>query len=161
MFLQKYEIETYTFKITAVSLTLEKIRVMDVKEMDRAILEIVSKRLELEKVDYNNPHYDELEEQLHDLEDAFQVNHGEALASILQEVHDEWCPDSELLYPIAYLAKHYDVNGNNEYVVSSQEGVYVEVEKLPGRETKLVIVPNPLRLILNIGKEKQQVVWPK
>lgn len=161
MFLQKYEIETYTFKITAVSLTLEKIRVMDVKEMDRAILEIVSKRLELEKVDYNNPQYDDLEEQLHDLEDAFQVNHGEALESILQEVHDEWCPDSELLYPIAYLAKHYDVNGNNEYVVSSQEGVYVEVEKLPGRETKLVIVPNPLRLILNIGKEKQQVVWPK
>jgi hypothetical protein len=124
---------------------------MDVKKMDQAIQEIVRKRLELEKIDYNNPQYDDLEEQLHDLEDAFQVNHGEALESILQDV----------LYPIAYLAKHYDVNGKNEYVVSAQEGVYVEVEKLPGRETKLVIVPNPLRLILNIGKEKQQVVWPK
>ena len=29
----------------------------------------------------------------------------------------------------------------------------------PGKDTKLVIVPNPVRIILNIGADKQQVVW--
>jgi hypothetical protein len=35
----------------------------------------------------------------------------------------------------------------------------VEVDKYPGKETKLALVPNPLRVVLNIGNERQEVVW--
>ncbi|MBT1686381.1 hypothetical protein [Dawidia soli] len=116
---------------------------MDIKALDKALQEIVAKRKELEKIDYNNPKYDDLEEELHDLEDAFQDEYGEYLEDALQEVHDTLCPDNDVLMPIAYLGK----------------GVYVEVDKYAGKDTKLVLESNPPRVILTVGKDKQEVVW--
>jgi hypothetical protein len=132
---------------------------MDLKALDKALQEIAFKRNELQKLDYNNPKYDDLEESLHDLEDSLQVKFGEYLEEILQNVHDKYCPDSDVLYPIAYLAKAYNVNDKIEFSVSNNEGVFVEVDSIPGKDTRLVIVPNPTRVILNVGKDQQQVVW--
>ena len=39
---------------------------MDLQALDKAIQEIAKRRNELKKLDYNNPKYDELEEELHD-----------------------------------------------------------------------------------------------
>lgn len=132
---------------------------MDLKELDRALQEIAKCRMALQKIDYNNPQYDDLEEELHDLEDSLHVKYGDYLEEVLQKVHDEYCPDTDVLYSIAYIAKSYQVNDKNEYSVSTNEGVFVEVDTLPGKDTKLVIIPNPPRVVLNIGKNKQQVVW--
>ena len=74
---------------------------MDVKALDKALLEILKKREELSKIDYNNPKYDDLEEALHDLEDDFQEQYGEYLEEALQGVHDTVCPDNDVLMPIA------------------------------------------------------------
>jgi hypothetical protein len=116
---------------------------MDIKALDAALQEITKKRDELGKIDYNNPKYDDLEEELHDMEDDFQDNFGDYLEEALQNVHDEFCPDNDVLMPIAYLG----------------QGVIVEVDKLPGKDTRLALAPNPVRIILTVGKEKQQVVW--
>lgn len=132
---------------------------MDVKALDKALQEIAKKRNELQKIDYNNPKYDDLEEQLHDMEDDFQDKYGEYLENILQEVHDKLCPDTDVLFPIAYVAKSYQISPKDEFVVAASEGVFVELDNQPGKDTKLVIVPNPLRVVLNIGKEKQEIVW--
>lgn len=132
---------------------------MDVKALDKALQEIIKARMELAKVDYNNPKYDELEESLHDLEDAFQDKFGDELESALQEVHDEYCPDSDVLHPVAYIAKKYNISDKNEYSVTNSEGVFVEMDDYPGKDTKLVLLPSPVRIVLNIGSEKQQVVW--
>ncbi len=132
---------------------------MDVKDLDKALQEIAKRRMQLLKVNYNDPKYDDLEEELHDLEDSFHVKYGDYLEEVLQQVHDEYCPDTDVLYSIAYIAKAYEVNDKNEFSVSYSEGVFVEVDKLPGKDTKLVIIPNPPRVVLNIGKDKQQVVW--
>lgn len=137
---------------------LAKIEIMDTKALDKAIQEIAVRRNELKKIDYNNPKYDDLEEELHDLEDALHVKFGEYLEEALQEVHDKLCPDTDVLFPTAYLAKTYVISPENEFSVAATEGVFVEVDSMPGKETKLVIVPNPLRIILNT-KDKQQVVW--
>ncbi|MFZ5970597.1 MAG: hypothetical protein ACOYXA_03300 [Bacteroidota bacterium] len=131
---------------------------MDIKALDKALQEIVQRRNALQQIDYNNPKYDDLEEELHDLEDAFQVKFGEALEEILQDIHDEHCPDTDVLYPIAYLAKSYTISDKNEYSVAPGEGVFVEVDEFPGKDTKLVILPNPPRVVLSVGKE-QKVVW--
>ena len=131
---------------------------MDIQALDQAVLEIALKRNELKKIDYNNPKYDDLEEALHDLEDEFLDNYGDEMEKILQEVHDKLCPDTDILLPIAYMAKAYTVTDKNEFSVTTSEGVFVEVDSLPGKDTKLVIVPNPLRIVLNL-KDKQQVVW--
>ena len=132
---------------------------MDIKALDTALQEIVKRRMELAKIDYNNPKYDDLEEQLHDLEDALQDNHGDYLEGVLQEVHDKYAPDTDVLHPIAYLAKTYQVSDKNEYSVAETEGVFVEIEGQPSKNTKLVLLPNPPRIILNGGKEKQKVLW--
>ena len=132
---------------------------MDLQALDKALQKIAAKRNELQKLDYNNPKYDDMEEELHNLEDDFQEAFGDYMEKVLQEVHDKWCPESDVLYPIAYIAKSYTVSGKNEYQIEATEGVYVEVEKYPGKETKLAIIPNPTRVVLNVGKEKQEVIW--
>jgi hypothetical protein len=132
---------------------------MDVKVLDQAIQQIALRRNELKKLDYNNPKYDDLEEELHDLEDSLHVKFGDYLEEILQNVHDKYCPDTDVLFPIAYLAKSYIVKGQDEFSVTNNEGVFVEVDSIPGKDTRLVIVPNPIRVILNVGKDQQQVVW--
>jgi hypothetical protein len=132
---------------------------MDLKALDKALQELIKSRAELANLDYNNPKYDDLEEKLHDSEDAFQDKYGEFLENALQDIHDEHCPDSDVLMPIAYLAKKYHVSDKGEYSVDSTEGVFVETEKYAGKDTKLVILPNPIRIALNIGKDKQIIVW--
>jgi len=132
---------------------------MDVKALDKAIQQIAMRRNELKKIDYSNPKYDELEEELHDLEDSLHVKFGDYLEEILQDVHDKYCPDTDVLFPIAYLAKSYIVKGTDEFSVANTEGVFVEVDSIPGKDTRLVIVPNPVRVILNVGNAQQQVVW--
>ena len=132
---------------------------MDAKAIDKALQEIIKNRLELLKLDYSNPKYDEFEEKLHDLEDAFQDNFGDEIERALQEVHDEYCPDTDVLAPIAYIAKAYTVTGKNEFSVAPTEGVFVEMDDYPGKDTKLVILPNPVRIVLNIGNDQQEVVW--
>lgn len=116
---------------------------MNVKELDAGLQEIEKKKAELSKLDYNDPKYDDLEEELHDLEDDFQDKHGDFLEEVFQNIHDDLCPDNDVLMPIAYLGK----------------GVPVEVDKFPGKDTRLVLATNPPRILLTIGKEKQDVVW--
>jgi len=116
---------------------------MDIKALDKALQEIVDQKAELSKLDYNNPKYDDLEENLHDLEDDFQDAYGEYLEEAIQKIHDKFCPDNDVLLPIAYLG----------------EGAAVDLEKLPGRDAKLMLAVNPTRLVLKIGKEKQETVW--
>ena len=116
---------------------------MDVKAIDKALLEILKKREELAGLDYSNPKYDDLEEQLHDMEDDFQEAYGKELENVLQNVHDDLCPENDVLMPIAYLGK----------------GVPVETDKYAGKDTKLILTPDPTRIILAIGNDKEQVVW--
>ena len=132
---------------------------MNLKQLDKDLQDLIKRRNELQKIDYNNPKYDDLEEELHDGEDDFQDKYGEYLEGILQEVHDKHCPDSDVLMPIAYLAKKYSISDKGQYSVDPGEGVFVESEKYQGQDTKLVIIPNPLRIVLNVAKGSQQVVW--
>lgn len=132
---------------------------MDVTKLNSALLEIIKSRQELASIDYNNPKYDDLEEKLHDLEDDFMETYGDELERALQDIHDEYCPDSDVLVPIAYIAKKYQVSDKGEYTAPSTEGVFVEMDDFPGKDTKLVILPSPPRIALTIGTEKQQIVW--
>jgi hypothetical protein len=132
---------------------------MEISTIEKALLQIVAKRQELKKLDYNDPAYDTMEDALHDLEDAFQDSFGEFLEDILQDVHDDICPDTDVLLPIAYLAGNYTADEKGQLQVAAGEGIYVETDEYPGKDTKLVIVPSPLRIVMNFGNGKQEVVW--
>jgi hypothetical protein len=116
---------------------------MDITALDNALQAIEQKRAELSKIDYNNPKYDDLEEQLHDMEDQFHDTYGGYLEEALNAIHLEVCPENDVLMPIAYVGK----------------GVYVEVEKYPGKDTKLILASNPTRIILTVGSDKQELMW--
>ena len=131
---------------------------MDLAALDKDLQEIVIKKNELSEMDYNDEKYDDVEEALHDLEDVFMEKYGDFLEDALYDVHDEFCPDSEVLMPIAYMAKKYIVDGDR-FDVSFSEGVYVEMDDYPGKETKLVFLPNPTRILLQIDKDTRETVW--
>jgi len=135
---------------------------MDTKKLDKALIELVEKKMALKGLDYSDDKYDTLEEELHDLEDDFIEKYGDYLEEALHTVHDEFCPDNDVLLPIAYLANEYikkDVDGKVIYTTLTNQGVPVDVDDFPGKKTRLVLIPAPTRLVLILDSVNQQVVW--
>ena len=131
---------------------------MELGELNRHLTKIIDRKLELLKLDYNSDNYDDLEEDLHLLEDDFIEKYGDFLEDALHEVHDEFCPDTDVLLPTAYLPR-FALENNGTFDAKHDDGVYVEVDDYPGKETKLVLLPNPVRIVLNIDKNTKEVVW--
>ncbi|UII24864.1 hypothetical protein LVD15_16315 [Fulvivirga maritima] len=131
---------------------------MDISKLDKDLVALIEKKIELSKLDYSSEHYDDLEEELHDLEDDFLENYGDYLEDALHEVHDEFCPDSDVLLPIAYLPKEIKKTADG-YDIDFKQGVYVEVDDYAGKETKLVLLPKPTRIILQIDANSRDIVW--
>lgn len=136
---------------------------METKEINAALAEIIEKKSQLGKLSYDDKNYDKVEDDLHLLEDNFVDRFGDFLEDVLQKVHDEICPDNDVLLPIAYLANNYQETGKNpdgsvQYDVKPGEGVWVDADKYPGKDTRLVLLPNPLRLLLSVGGKKE-IVW--
>ena len=106
---------------------------------------------------YDDDRYDDVEEELHDLEDTFNEQYGEYLENVLTQVHDEVCPDTDVLLPTAYLPTTLISEDNT--AIPAKEGVWVDTEEFPDREARLVLVPNPTRLVLSVGKNIRKEVW--
>ncbi|MFN6945129.1 MAG: hypothetical protein ACK4ND_09290 [Cytophagaceae bacterium] len=137
---------------------------MSLTSLEKELTQLILKKNELAKLSYSDKKYDELEDEIHDMEDDFLEKHGEELDGILESVHDEVCPESDLLLPTAYLANKYVIKGKKsdgspEFDVEGDEGVFVETEEHPGRDTRLVLIPNPLRVILTIDEKEKHIVW--
>ena len=136
---------------------------MDIVKLNTALTEIALLKNQLSKLNYNDNNYDDVEEELHDLEDDFTDEFGDYLEDVLTDVHDEACPDSDVLLPIAYLAHSYkelgkDDSNNFLFDVDNGEGVIVDSDEYD-KLTRLVLVPGPTRLILNIGRSDQKELW--
>jgi hypothetical protein len=136
---------------------------MDTEKLNDDLVNLVLKKNELNRLDYSNPEYDTVEEELHDLEDEFLKVHGKELEDVFKSIHDEFCPENEVLLPIAYLANKYKIkkrdDGDIEFSVSLDEGVIVDVENYADRLTRLVLVPNPSRILLQIDNSHSEEVW--
>ena len=130
---------------------------MNKEELNKALVDLIEKKQELHKLPYNHDSYDDIEEELHDLEDDFNEEYGAYLEEVLEKVHQQLCPDTDVLLPTAYLPN--DVGGDTGYEPSHKEGVWVDSDEFPGKEARLVLVPNPTRLILSVGKKVRKEVW--
>jgi hypothetical protein len=136
---------------------------MDTEKLNDDLVNLVLKKNELSRLDYSNPEYDTVEEELHDLEDEFLRVHGKELEDVFKSIHEEFCPENEVLLPIAYLANKYKVkkrhDGDIEFSVSLDEGVIVDVDNYSDRLTRLVLIPNPSRILLQIDNSHSEEVW--
>ncbi|MDH5382875.1 MAG: hypothetical protein OEW75_18615 [Cyclobacteriaceae bacterium] len=132
---------------------------VDIAKLDKEFQEIVIMKNTLYDLGYDNPKYDEMEEQLHDLEDDFVDEFGDYLEDALKEIHDKYCPDNDILLPIAYMANRYFIDEKNVYSVEAKEGVFVDADDFPGNNPRLVMLPNPTRFVLYSGTGVAEIVW--
>ncbi len=136
---------------------------MSTKNLNKELVQVVLKKNELNRLDYNDPEYDAVEEELHEMEDHFIENYGKFLEEVLKSVHEEFCPDNDVLLPIAYLANKYKVvqkeDGKTEFEVALNEGVIVDVDNYSDKLTRLVLLPNPTRLLLQVNNSHYEEVW--
>ena len=128
---------------------------MDTENLNRSLINIIEKKQALGKLSYNDDRYDDIEEELHDLEDDFNEEFGPYLEEVLEDVHATICPDTDVLLPTAYLPNNLEGESGSD----QKEGVWVDYDEFPGKESRLVLVPNPVRLILSVGKNVRKEVW--
>ena len=137
---------------------------MDIEKLNADFALLADKINDLDDLDYNDERYDDLEEELHDLEDAFVEEFGDYLEAAIARVHKDFCPDNDVLLPTAYFAKNYirlqkDHKGRESYDVEYGEGVPVEVDDFGDQEVRLVLVPGPARLLVTVGENARQEAW--
>jgi hypothetical protein len=137
---------------------------MDFKKLDQDLTEIVEKRIALSKIPYADESYDDIEEELHDLEDDFNEEYGDELESALEKIYDQLKSDNEVLLPSAYLANVYhpmkpDSFGKITYEVKGGEGVPIESEQFDKMDVRLVLIPNPTRFVLRINGKSMKDLW--
>ncbi|HSZ71511.1 MAG TPA: hypothetical protein VK750_02475, partial [Cytophagaceae bacterium] len=83
------------------------------KALNADLLELVEKKTILSTLTYDNKNYDEIEEELHDLEDDFLEEYGEMLEDLISDAHEKIRSDNDILLPIAYVGQRYIKNGTN------------------------------------------------
>jgi hypothetical protein len=137
---------------------------MDHKNLDASLISIIEKKTQLSALSYDHKDYDKIEEELHDMEDQFMESYGDYMEEALDTVHEKHCPDNDVLLPIAYLAHNYKKLGTNPdgtplYDVNAKEGVWVDVDKYPDKDTRLVLIPSPTRIVLVVDGKTKEVVW--
>ena len=137
---------------------------MNWEKIDQELSEIVQQRNQLSALEYSDVKYDDLEEQLHDLEDDFNENYEEVLAPELEKIYAKLKSDSDVLLPTAYLANYYqemlpDAKGSITYEVSGDQGVPIESDQLGKVDLRIVLIPNPTRFVLLINGKQLKELW--
>jgi hypothetical protein len=124
---------------------------MNLANLNATLVQLINKKHELTQLAYNDTRYDDVEEELHDLEDSFNEEYGDYLEEALDSVHRKLRSDTDVLLPTAYLPT--TVTGE----IGPKEGVWIDSEEFPGKKAHLVLVPNPTRLVLSVGKERKEM----
>jgi hypothetical protein len=137
---------------------------MNWEKIDQELTEIVQQRNQLSALEYSDENYDDLEEQLHDLEDDFNENYEDILEPELEKIYSKLKSDSDVLLPTAYLANYYqemlpDAKGSITYEVSGNQGVPIESDELGKVDLRIVLIPNPIRFVLLINGKQLKELW--
>lgn len=137
---------------------------MDFDKLDKELSTIVELRIRLSSITYADPDYDEIEEDLHDLEDTLNEQYGNELESKLEEIYATLASDNDVLLPSAYLANKYipmqpDARGVVTYDVQGPEGVPIESEQFDGQDVRIALVPNPVRFVMVINGRPLKDLW--
>ncbi|AWW32538.1 hypothetical protein DN752_21625 [Echinicola strongylocentroti] len=137
---------------------------MDLNKLDKDLTAIVEKRIELSKLTYADEDYDDIEEEMHDLEDDFNEEYGDELEGELEKIYDKLDSDTDILLPSAYLANKYtpmlpDAKGVISYEVKGKEGVPIESEQFDGQDVRIIIIPNPTRFVMQINGVPMKDLW--
>lgn len=137
---------------------------MNWEKLDKELTEIVEKKNQLSAMDYSDEKYDDLEEAIHDLEDDFNENYEAVLEKEFEKIYTRLKSDTDILLPTAYIANKYkpvlpDANGIVTYEVTGREGVPIESDQFDRQDVRLVLVPNPVRILMIINGKPLKDIW--
>ncbi len=137
---------------------------MNWEKLDKELTEIVEKKNQLSAMDYSDEKYDDLEEAIHDLEDDFNENYEGVLEKEFEKIYTRLKSDTDILLPTAYIANKYkpvlpDANGVVTYEVTGREGVPIESDQFDRQDVRLVLVPNPVRILMIINGKPLKDLW--
>lgn len=135
---------------------------MNIEKLNQAFTEIAEKKIELTRFDVQEPEHDAILSEIHDMEETFLQTYGPFVEEALFNVHDEYCPDNDVLLPVAYMASAYMKVSHPRYLydVENDQGIRVEADDFPGVKARLVLIPGPTRLILQGEKDEfKETVW--
>ncbi|MDI1321271.1 MAG: hypothetical protein PSV36_00900 [Algoriphagus sp.] len=137
---------------------------MNWEKLDKELTEIVEKKNQLSAMDYSDEKYDDLEEAIHDLEDDFNENYEGVLEKEFEKIYTRLKSDTDILLPTAYIANKYkpvlpDANGVVTYEVTGREGVPIESDQFDRQDVRLVLVPNPVRILMIINGKPLKDIW--
>ncbi len=137
---------------------------MDISKLNDDLTKIVELRNMVSESGLEDNLMKKTESELRKSESQFLKQYGIYLEEVLKDVHDEICPDDNVLSPIDYLAKKYIDTGNKRdgrkvYEVENDQGVTVGVDDYPNKDTKLVILPNPVRIMLIVDSRDREELW--
>lgn len=137
---------------------------MNWEKLDKELTEIVEKKNQLSAMDYSDEKYDDLEEAIHDLEDDFNENYEIVLEKEFEKIYTRLKSDTDILLPTAYIANKYkpvlpDANGVVTYEVTGREGVPIESDQFDRQDVRLVLVPNPVRILMIINGKPLKDLW--
>jgi hypothetical protein len=130
---------------------------MESSILNEALKNLLEKRTQLSQLPYSDASYDDVEEELHDMEDDFNESHGSLLEKALNKVHREYCSESDVLLATSYMPKAVSYDEANQPVFDVNEGVLVEMDDLKALEARIVLIPNPTRILLLTPGETLEV----
>lgn len=137
---------------------------MDKEELNSLLVSIAEKKMELGRLRYADQDYDDLEEELHQMEDEFIEQFGKDMEATFSQIHQSHSPETEVLSPLSYLAKSYHKIGKYEDgtamydIPNLQQGLVIDSPRF--NPAYLVLLPNPVRILLTAPKEGiKEEVW--
>jgi len=133
---------------------------MMTQELNNSFNAIILKKEQFSLLTKDNSNYEKLKLELILLTDDFDKKFGNYLEEIIFNVHDEYCPDNGVLKPLAYIADQYIKKNDRIYFAPADQGVLVQCEDYPNISTRLVLEPNPVKLILHAQDSNlREIVW--
>ncbi len=139
---------------------------MDFKKINQQLIELIDLNQQLEKMNYNDPSYDDLEDKIHAIQDDLNQKHGAFFEKIITGIYKQLNSDDEILNFTDYIARTYKKSTETEfgtqYLVDPDDSISINFkhESLKGKvlEGNLYFKPNPLRIAFLLGAQ-ERILW--
>lgn len=129
---------------------------LDIKALDTALEDIIKKRTKLYSMSFDSKGYDDLEDELMDLEDDFSENYGDFVEDGIAEVYEQFGLDDEVLSAVSYIGRHYSITADNQYGISAKQGLPIDTPDEPDADLKIILLPKPVRIFAVMGGKAQE-----
>ena len=127
--------------------------------LNEDLLDLVEVKNRVSMLNETSNEYDSIRRLFEKMSEYFNVKYGVTMEQIMFEIYDELCPDDEVKPIGSYLASHYK-KGKEGYDTTLDEGVVVHLDDFSFKEGRLILLPNPARIVLqDPATSHREVLW--